>query len=44
MTHAYDYGWVRFEMGYAAAICTILFAAMYLCNRLICRVLKKYMD
>ncbi len=44
MTHAYDYGWVRFEMGYAAAICTILFAAMYLCNRLIGRVLKKYMD
>ncbi len=44
MTHAYDYGWVRFEMGYAAAICTILFAAMYLCNSLIGRVLKKYMD
>ncbi len=44
MTHAYDYGWVRFEMGYAAAICTILFAAMFLCNKLISRALKKYMD
>lgn len=27
MTHAYDYGWVRFEMGYASAICVILFLA-----------------
>ena len=25
MTHAYDYGWVRYEMGYASAICMILF-------------------
>lgn len=44
MTHAYDYGWVRFEMGYAAAICMILFIAMYLCNRLISKVLGKYTD
>lgn len=41
MTHAYDYGWVRFEMGYASAICMILFLAMLAVNRLINRVLGK---
>ena len=25
MNHAYDYGWIRYEMGYASAICMILF-------------------
>ncbi len=35
MTHAYDYGWVRFEMGYASAICMTLFLVMYLCSRLV---------
>ena len=44
MTHAYDYGWVRFEMGYAAAICMILFIAMFICNKLIGRALGKYLD
>ena len=44
MTHAYDYGWVRYEMGYASAICMVLFVAMYVCNRLISKVLSKYMD
>ena len=44
MTHAYDYGWVRFEMGYASAICLILFIAMYIANRIISRILGKYMD
>lgn len=44
MTHAYDYGWVRYEMGYASAICMVLFVAMYLCNKLISKVLSKYMD
>lgn len=44
MTHAYDYGWVRYEMGYASAICMILFAAMYVCSRLINKVLRKYID
>ncbi len=44
MTHAYDYGWVRYEMGYSAAICMVLFVVMYLLNRLISRVLSKYMD
>ena len=44
MTHAYDYGWVRYEMGYASAICMILFVVMYLLNKLISKVLSKYMD
>ena len=39
MTHAYDYGWVRFEMGYASAICMILFLAMFICNKVISKVL-----
>ena len=40
MTHAYDYGWVRFEMGYASAICMVLFVLMYIINRIINKVLK----
>ncbi|MDO5558858.1 MAG: sugar ABC transporter permease [Oscillospiraceae bacterium] len=44
MTHAYDYGWVRYEMGYSSAICTVLFAVMYFANRIIRKVLAKYMD
>ncbi|MGN0597127.1 MAG: carbohydrate ABC transporter permease, partial [Ruminiclostridium sp.] len=32
MTHAFDYGSIRYEMGYASAICFVLFAAMLLCN------------
>ena len=44
MNHATDYGWVRYEMGYASAICMVLFVVMYLLNKLISRVLSKYMD
>ncbi|MBR2085979.1 MAG: sugar ABC transporter permease [Oscillospiraceae bacterium] len=44
MTHAYDYGWVRFEMGYASAICMLLFLAMLGCSKLISKLLSKYMD
>lgn len=44
MTHAYDYGWVRYEMGYASAICMVLFIFMFLANKLISRLLSKYMD
>ena len=44
MTHAYDYGWVRYEMGYASAICMVLFVAMYALNKLISKLLSKYMD
>lgn len=35
MLHAYDYGWVRYEMGYASAICMILFLIMYSVNKII---------
>lgn len=44
MTHAYDYGWVRFEMGYASAICMMLFVMMYIVNKLISRLLGRYVD
>ena len=44
MTHAYDYGWVRYEMGYASAICMILFIVMYMANRAVNRVFGKYTD
>lgn len=40
MTHAYDYGWVRYEMGYASAICTVLFIIMFFCNKLINKLFK----
>lgn len=41
MTHAYDYGWVRWEMGYASAICTVLFVAMFICNKIISRLFRE---
>ena len=44
MTHAYDYGWVRYEMGYSSAICTILFVIMFIANKAISKLLAKYMD
>lgn len=44
MNHAYDYGWVRYEMGYASAICMILFVVMYFLNMLVGKLLRKYMD
>lgn len=44
MTHAWDYGWIRYEMGYSSAICFILFLVMLLCNKLISKLLSKYMD
>ena len=44
MTHAYDYGWVRYEMGYASAICMVLFIAMLVCNKLISKLLSNFMD
>ena len=40
MTHAYDYGWVRYEMGYASAISVVLFLMVYLSKKLIFKVLK----
>lgn len=44
MTHAYDYGWVRFEMGYSSAICMVLFAVMYAVNRIADRLIFKDTD
>lgn len=44
MTHAYDYGWVRYEMGYASAICMMLFFVMYAVNRLVNHFLGKNTD
>ena len=44
MNHATDYGTIRYEMGYACAICFILFAAMLLANKLITWLLGKYLD
>jgi len=42
--HAQDYGFTRYEMGYASAICFVLFVVMLLVNELIRGVLKKFTD
>ncbi len=42
VTHLIDYGNVRFEMGYAATIATVLFTAMVLAQRLIQRWLRNW--
>ncbi len=44
MNHANDYGSIRYEMGYASAICFVLFAVMIITNQVIRRVLSKYTD
>ena len=41
VNHLIDYGSVRFEMGYASAIATILFLTMILCHTFIQRMLKR---
>ncbi len=41
VSHLVDYGTVRFEMGYASAIATLLFIVMLGCNKLIQNVLGK---
>ncbi|MGN0401968.1 MAG: carbohydrate ABC transporter permease [Acetatifactor sp.] len=41
VTHLFDYGFTRFEMGYACAIATILFLMMYLCNKAIQSLLRR---
>lgn len=41
VTHLIDYGSVRFEMGYASAIATILFITMVLCNKAIQAMLNR---
>ncbi|MEE0500814.1 carbohydrate ABC transporter permease [Ruminococcus sp.] len=44
MNHATDYGNIRYEMGYASAVCFVLFAAMLLANKGINWLLGKYLD
>lgn len=41
VTHLQDYGNIRFEMGYASAIATILFVIMVSCNKLVQKMLRK---
>jgi multiple sugar transport system permease protein len=41
VTHLQDVGWIRFEMGYASAIATILFLLMVLTNKGVQRLLRK---
>ncbi len=41
VTHLFDYGFSRFEMGYASAIATMLFIIMILCNKAIQNLLQK---
>lgn len=41
VTHLFDYGWSRFEMGYASAIATLLFLTMVLCNKAIQSLLRR---
>ena len=41
VTHLFDYGFTRFEMGYASAIATLLFLVMILCNKLIQSALRR---
>lgn len=39
--HLIDYGSIRFEMGYASAIATLLFLAMIFCNKFIQKLLRR---
>lgn len=41
VTHLFDYGYTRFEMGYASAIATLLFLIMILCNKAIQAMLRR---
>lgn len=41
VSHLVDYGTVRFEMGYASAVATLLFLVMIGCNKVIQKVLGK---
>jgi len=41
VNHLVDYGSVRFEMGYASAIATLLFLTMILCNMVIQKMLRR---
>jgi len=41
VNHLIDYGSIRFEMGYASAIATLLFFIMILCNTLVQKMLRR---
>ncbi|MCR5435964.1 MAG: sugar ABC transporter permease [Treponema sp.] len=41
VTHLFDYGFERFEMGYASAIATVLFLTMIICNKIIQKLLNR---
>jgi len=41
VNHLIDYGSIRFEMGYASAIATILFFTMIVCNAVIQKMLRR---
>jgi len=41
LTHLHDYGNIRYEMGYASAIATILFLFMMLSNIIVQKLLRK---
>ena len=41
VTHLIDYGSIRFEMGYACAIATVLFLGMFLAKKLIYKMLDR---
>ncbi len=41
VSHLIDYGSIRFEMGYASAIATLLFLTMVICNKLVQFLLRK---
>jgi len=41
VTHMNDFGWIRFEMGYASAIAVVLFLMMIGTNKAVQRLLRK---
>ena len=41
VNHLVDYGSIRFEMGYASAIATLLFLTMIVCNTVIQKLLRR---
>lgn len=41
VTHLMDYGSVRFEMGYASAIATVLFLIMMFTNLLVQKIIRR---
>jgi multiple sugar transport system permease protein len=43
ITEAIDYGTIRYEMGYACALATVLFITMVLMNHAVRKILSKYL-